>query len=204
MEASLTLFRQNQEFPRATVQASYILLALSKAIVSMYADDSTLYRSATAATKMTAEVCNKVLLCLLNNTINKAGPTGPSSVTPGLLFSRVVRCHKERHGKISIGQIKAARLALGCTQRANINNMHVNLSWLKMEERLKASLLVFVRGIDMLNAPSYLFKILAHSSDAQAYPTRHATRGLFTVSKSRTDCGSSTVLHRAMTTFHIM
>ena len=32
---------------------------------------------------------------LLNNTITKAGPTGPSFVTPGLLFSRVVRCHKE-------------------------------------------------------------------------------------------------------------
>jgi hypothetical protein len=28
----------------------------------------------------------------------------------------------------------------GCTQRANINNMHVNLSWLKVEERLISSL----------------------------------------------------------------
>jgi hypothetical protein len=42
--------------------------------------------------------------------------------------------------------------------------MHVNLSWLKVEERLTSSLLVFVRGIDMLNAPSCLFELLAHSS----------------------------------------
>ena len=50
----------------------------------------------------------------------------------------------------------------------------------------------------MLNATSCLSKILAHSSD----PTRHATRGLFTVPKSRTDYGRHTVLHRAMTTWN--
>ena len=86
--------------------------------------------------------------------------------------------------------------------RANINNMHVNLSWLKVEERLTSSLLLFMRGIDMLNAPSCLSKLLAHSSDTHAYPTRHATRGLFTVPKSRTDYGRHTVLHRAMTTWN--
>ena len=94
------------------------------------------------------------------------------------------------------------RMVLGCTQGVNINNMHVNLSWLKVEERLTSSLLVCVRGIDMLNAPSCLFELLAHSSDINAYPTRHATRGLFKVPKSRTDDGRRTVLHRAMTTWN--
>ena len=42
-------------------------------------------------------------------------------------------------GKLQLAQNRAARLALGYTQRANINNMHVNLSWLKVEE----SMLVF-------------------------------------------------------------
>ena len=80
--------------------------------------------------------------------------------------------------------------------------MHVNLSWLKVEERLTSSLLLFMRGIALLNAPSCLSKLLAHSSDTHAYPTRHATRGLFTVPKSRTDYGRRTVLHRAMTTWN--
>ena len=93
-------------------------------------------------------------------------------------------------------------LQFGCTQRANINNMHVNLSWLKVEERLTSSLLVLMRGIDMLNAQSCLFELLAHSSDTPAYHTRHATRGLFTVPKSRTDYGRRTVLQRAMTTWN--
>ena len=103
--------------------------------------------------------------------------------------------------KLQLAQNRAARMALECTQRANINNMHVNLSSLK--ERLTSSLLVFVRGIDMLNALSCLFGLLGHSSDTHAYPTRHATRGLFTVPESRTDYGRCTVLHRAMTTCKI-
>jgi hypothetical protein len=111
----------------------------------------------------------------------------------------VVRCHKE--GKLQLAQNRVARLALGSTHRANINNMHVNLSWLKVEERLTSSL-VFVRGIDMLNAPSCLFDILAHSWYTHAYPTRHVTRDLFTVPKSKTDYGRHTVLHTAMTTWN--
>ena len=88
----------------------------------------------------------------------------------------------------------------GCTHRANMNNMHVDLSWLKVEERLTSSLLVFMRGIDMLNATSCLFQLLAHNSDTHAYPTRHATRGLFTAPKSRTDYGRRKVLNRTRTT----
>jgi uncharacterized protein involved in tellurium resistance len=70
-----------------------------------------------------------------------------------------------------LAQKRAAWLALGCTQRANIDNIRVNLSWLKVKERLTSSLLVFVRGIDMLNEPSCLFVILAQSSDTHAYLT---------------------------------
>ena len=39
----------------------------------------------------------------LNNAINKAGPTGPSFVAPGLLFCRVVWCHQKGLKKIAIG-----------------------------------------------------------------------------------------------------
>ena len=93
-------------------------------------------------------------------------------------------------GKLQLAQNRAARLALKCTRSTNMYNMYVNLSLLKVEERLTSSLLVYVRGIDILNATSCLFKLLAHISDTHAYPTRHATRGLFTVPKSRTDYGS--------------
>ena len=43
---------------------------------------------------------------------------------------------KKDLGKLQLVQNRAARLAPRCTQRANINNMHVNLSWRKVEETL--------------------------------------------------------------------
>ena len=41
--------------------------------------------------------------CFAFLTALKGGPTGPSFVTPGLLFSRVAWCHKEGLRKIAIG-----------------------------------------------------------------------------------------------------
>ena len=74
------------------------------------------------------------MLCLLNNTINKAGPTGPSFFAPGHCSVAWSGATKKDLGTFQLAQNRAARLALGGTQRAN-NNMHVNLSWLKVEER---------------------------------------------------------------------
>ena len=79
---------------------------------------------------------------------------------------------------MQLAQNRAAQLALKSTRRANVTDMHVNLSWLKVEERLTSSLLVFMRGIDLLNAPSYLSKLLAHSSDTQDLPQEVSSRSL--------------------------
>ena len=113
-----------------------------------------------------------MLLCLLNNTINKAGLTGPGLTTlstrqvlQALVLSHLDYCSvmwsgatKRDLGKLQLAQNRAARLALKSTRRANINDMHVNLSWLKVEERLTSSLLVSVRGVDKLKIPSCLLK----------------------------------------------
>ena len=82
--------------------------------------------------------------------------------------------------------------------------MHVNLSRLKVEERLTAPLLVFVQVIDVLKVPNCLFKQLAHSLDTYQYNTSHIARSLFTVSRSRTEAGKLTVLSRAMTTWNTL
>jgi hypothetical protein len=46
--------------------------------------------------------------------------------------------------KLQMAQNRAARLALNCNQRANINTMHASLNLLRVEESLTASL-VFIR-----------------------------------------------------------
>ena len=118
------------------------------------------------------------MICLLNNTINKAGPTGPS-------FVKLDDCSVVWSGATKKRQLapdRAARLALGCTQWANIACQSL-LAQRGRENDFITS--IYERWHDMLNAPSCLSKLLAHSSDTHAYPTRHATRGLFTVPKSR-------------------
>jgi hypothetical protein len=82
-------------------------------------------------------------------------------------------------------------------QRADINTMQASLSWLRVEERLTASLL-FIRNIHVLKIPNCSHNQLTHSSDTHTYPTRHATRGLFTVPKSKTNSRKRTVLYRAL------
>ena len=70
-----------------------------------------------------------------------------------------------------MAQNRAARLALKCTQRANINNMHVNLSWLKVDEKLNRQLGAFNMSIPLTNTSINEFKLLAQSSNTHAYPT---------------------------------
>lgn len=105
---------------------------------------------------------------------------------------------KKDLGKLQLAQNRAARLALRCTLRSSVNNMHVRLSWMKVTDRLTASLLVFVRNINTLKYPNCLYKLLTPSSNIHAHHTRHVTRGRYTIPKARTQSMQRTVLYRAM------
>ena len=56
---------------------------------------------------------------------------------------------------------------------------------------------IFIRN-NVLKIPNCLHSQLTHSADTHTYPTIHATRGLFTVPKSRTNSRKHTVLYRAI------
>ena len=81
--------------------------------------------------------------------------------------------------KLQPAKNRAAPFALHCNQRADINTLPASLSWLRVDERLTASLL-FIRN-NVLKIPNCLHSQLRHSSDTHTYPTRHASRGIFTV-----------------------
>ncbi|XP_045546557.1 uncharacterized protein isoform X1 [Salmo salar] len=61
--------------------------------------------------------------------------------------------------KLQLAQNRAARFALNCNQRADINTMHASLSWLRVEERLTASLLIFIRNMNVLKIPNCLHSL---------------------------------------------
>ena len=91
--------------------------------------------------------------------------------------------------KLQLAQDRAAHLAHHCNQRADISTMHSSLSWLRVEERLTVSLLIFIININVLKILNCLRSQLTHSSNTHTYPTRHATSGLFTIPKSPENYG---------------
>ena len=105
-------------------------------------------------------------------------------------------------GKLQRVQNRAARLALKCKPRANINYMHDQLHWLKVDVRLKTSLLSFIKNINTSNNPDWLFRQLTLSSNVHTYPTRHATSGSYTIPTIKTNSKQHTVLCRAMVEWH--
>jgi hypothetical protein len=114
---------------------------------------------------------------------------GPIFVAPGQLFNLVIRYHKKGLRKIANSSEQGWHLDVHRELKLIIC---MSISWLKVEQRLTSSPLVFMWAIDMMNAQSGLFELLVHSSDSHAYHTRHATRGH----------KRHTVLQRAMTTWN--
>jgi hypothetical protein len=67
--------------------------------------------------------------------------------------------------KLQLAQNRAACFALNCNQRDDINTMQTSLSWLRVEERLTAPLLLFVRITHVLKIPNCLHSQFTLSSD---------------------------------------
>ncbi len=83
---------------------------------------------------VTADTLNQVVQALVLSHLNYCS----------VIWSSVA---KKDMWKLQIAQNKAARLALNCSVHTNVLNMHRNLSWLPVENRLKVSLLTFLRNI---------------------------------------------------------
>jgi hypothetical protein len=64
-------------------------------------------------------------------------------------YCPVVWSGDARKVKLRLTQNRAARLSLHCNQRTDINTKHASISWLRVEERLTASL-IFIRKIILI------------------------------------------------------
>ena len=86
--------------------------------------------------------------------------------------------------KLQLAQNRVAHLALHCNQKADINTIQATLSWLRVEKRLTMSLL------DLEETMCWRFQMFCivnlHTALTNThFPTKHATRDLFTVPRSR-------------------
>ena len=99
-------------------------------------------------------ISNKEVFCYSNTE-----EVLPSSLIISRLLKDVVRCYKGGSGETAA--CKAARLALRCTIRSNVNNMQ---GWQHYSFLLETS------------TEFLIVCIVTFSSNTHTYPTRHATR----------------------------
>ena len=100
--------------------------------------------------------------------------------------------------KLQLTQNRAARLALQCSIRKNVLKMHDRLSWLMVKDRLKCSLILFLKSIHSVGKPKCLYLQLVPTNNRHNHETRHAVNNRFTLPLPRTNSLRRTVLYRAV------
>ncbi len=106
--------------------------------------------------------------------------------------------------KLQIAQNRAARLVLRCSFRANVSEMHNQLSWLTVEAKLKSRLLSFMHTVIMKNTPQFFGDKLVYSGFCHGYVTRQVSTGLLVAPSPRTNFMMRTVLYRGVSAWNML
>ena len=132
-------------------------------------------------------------------------PTVLKEVIQALVLSNLEYCPviwssaaKTQIQKLQIAQNKAARLALHCSKRTHIVDMHRDLSWLSVEKRLQSRVITFFRNVQVDKKPQYFYDQITYTKEKHEHMTRQATSGHLLAPKPRTNLLKSSVTYRAI------
>ncbi len=128
-----------------------------------------------------------------------------------LFFSQLDYCQiiwanasKKDLRKLQLVQNKAARLILQCPYRTNINRMHFDLKWLKVEDRMIAAVLLSTWKVLHFKTPLDQYNKLQFNIQSHEYVTRRATEGRFLLPYAKINFLKSTVTFRAMKLWNLL
>lgn len=132
-------------------------------------------------------------------------------VTQSLVLSNLDYCptiwssaSKQELAKLQLTQNRAARLVLHCSVRSSVDGMHARLSWMKVEDRLACSLVLYLKNIHSSQRPFSLFSQLTPINDRHSYNTRQALSCCFTLPLPRTNALKKTVMYRAIVYWNML
>ena len=106
--------------------------------------------------------------------------------------------------RLSYCNNKEVYIDLHFTSWTNILRMHKCLSWLKLEQRLLASLTLIFRSICVSNKPNCLYKLINYTSNRHNYSTRQVVMERFTVPMPKSNAIQKTVMYRAMSIWNAL
>lgn len=104
---------------------------------------------------------------------------------------------KQDRKRLQVAQNRAARLALGCSNRKNVEWMNEALSWLTVDQRLAYSLTTFLFNVYRVGKLQKLLSQLQLTVDRHSHATRIASNEHFTLPLPRTNARKRTVMYRA-------
>ena len=105
---------------------------------------------------------------------------------------------KENLNRLQLAQNRAARLALRCPSRTNVNEMHKTLSWMTVDQRLVYSLTTFLFNLYHYGKPPKLALNLRLTNARHAYETRNAVNDHFTLPIPKSEALRRTAVYRAV------
>ena len=111
---------------------------------------------------------------------------------------------KQELSKLQLAQNRAARLALHCSVRSSVDVMHARLSWMRVDERLACSLILFLNNVYSSQKPVSLSLQLSPANERHGYNTRQALSGHFTFPLPRTNALKKTVMYRAIAYWNVL
>ena len=111
---------------------------------------------------------------------------------------------KQELSKLQLAQNRAARLALHCSVRSSVDAMHARLSWMRVDERLACSLILFLNNVYSSQKPVSLSLQLSPANERHGYNTRQALSGHFTFPLPRTNALKKTVMYRAIAYWNVL
>lgn len=106
---------------------------------------------------------------------------------------------KQDLDKLQLTQNRAARLALRCSGKSSVEWMHTKLSWIKVDQRLACSLVIFLFNIQHSGKPNNLLLHLKPVNTRHGYATRYASGVHFTLPLPRSNALKRTTMYRAIT-----
>ena len=111
---------------------------------------------------------------------------------------------KQEISKLQLVQNRAARLALRCSVRSSVDAMNARLSWMRVDERLACSLILFLNNVYSSQKPFSLFLQLEPANERHGYNTRQALSGHFILPSPQTNALKKTVMYRAIAYWELL
>ena len=100
--------------------------------------------------------------------------------------------------KLQTAQNRAARLVLHCPIRTNTINMHHQLSWYTVENRLAFNMITFFRSTVFFSQPVFLYNQIFRCHQVHCHLTRSANDGQMMLPHPKSNVLKKTVIYRAI------